>query len=77
LRGSTTRKWRRKPLESLKTDSEIGAAWLQSLGGRTDQANSVLLLFRQRSRGSQHAMIMDVEAMTAIRQAEVGAAKSP
>jgi hypothetical protein len=35
-----------------------------------------LRLFRQLSRRPEHAVIMDVEATTAIRQAEVGAAKT-
>jgi hypothetical protein len=40
-RGGATRKWRRKPLKTLKTDSEIAIRRSASLGRRIDQANSV------------------------------------
>ena len=40
LRDSATRKWRRKPLESLKADSGV-APPAPTAGGRIDQANSV------------------------------------
>lgn len=39
-----TRKWRRKRLESLKTDSEMASGHSRSRARRTDQANFVLLV---------------------------------
>jgi hypothetical protein len=40
-RGSGDPKWRRKPLKSLKTDSQMAPARWRSRARRINQANSV------------------------------------